>query len=57
LKRNKKGLTMDVDKPADRLGEEEKHYSGRGKMPWWLILLWVVFSGWVVVYIVRGLKG
>lgn len=48
---------MDVDKPADRLGEEEKHYSGRGKMPWWLILLWVVFSGWVVVYIVRGLKG
>ncbi|MGR3310989.1 MAG: hypothetical protein ACUZ77_09455 [Candidatus Brocadiales bacterium] len=48
---------MDVDKPANHSSAEEKHYTGYGKMPWWLILLWVAFSAWAIVYIIRGLKG
>lgn len=47
---------MDVEKPDTDSDKEEKYYSRYGKVPWWLILLWVGFFAWVIIYIIRGFE-
>ncbi len=41
---------------VDREKVDEKHEYGKGKIPKWIIGIWVLMVLWIILYIIIGLK-